>query len=146
MPSASGRGRAADPIDAARARWRRRILAGQGAYYMVTGAWPLIHFPSFAHFINLPVNPFQADAFAALVVVVGGTLLEAARREAVGALATLLGLAVAAAIALVEAVWLPRFGVLTPLWIDLGLQVAFALSLGIFYPREMEATRVNRRR
>ena len=146
MASGAGRGRALDPAETTRDRRRRHILAAQGAYYMLIGAWPLIHFPSFARFVGLPVNPFQAHAFGALLVVVGGVLLESVRRETSEALATLLGLAAAAAIALVEAMWLPRFGIMTPLWIDLGVQVALALTLGLFYPREITAARVNRRR
>lgn len=118
-----------------RPRWRRRTILVQGGYYLVTGAWPLLHFPSFARLVDLPINPFQAHAFAALVMVVGACLLEAGRRGDPGAYPTMLGAAVAVAIALVEIVWLPRFGGLSGLWLDLPVEVAFALALGLLYPR-----------
>jgi hypothetical protein len=116
--------------------WRRRILLGQGLYYVLTGAWPLLHFDSFADAVGLPINAFQAHAFAALILVVGGCLIEAARRAPVGRHPVLLGASVAGAIALVEVVWLPRFGTFTALWLDLPVEVALTVTLAVLYPRE----------
>ena len=115
--------------------WRRWVLMALGAYYVLTGLWPLIHFSSFAAFVRLNVNPFQAQAFAAVIIVVGASLVEAARREPPGAYPTLLGVAVAGAIAIVSLAWLPRLGVASGLWIDLVLEVLFIAALVLLYPR-----------
>lgn len=128
-------------------RWRRWVLGGQGAYYIITGLWPLLHFSSFASLVAFRVNPFQAHVFAAVIIVVGGSLLEAARREPPGPFPTILGIAVASAIALVSLVWLPRLAVASLLWADLAVEVAFAIALAILYPRTPpEKERMTRRR
>jgi len=119
----------------ARDRWRRRTMIAQGTYYVLTGLWTLAHFSSFAAAVGLRINPFQAQAFAAVIVVVGGCLLEASRREPPGSFPTLLAAAVASAIAIVSLWWLPRLGEPTVLWADLGVEVAFAVGLILLYPR-----------
>jgi hypothetical protein len=130
-----------------RARWRRRVLAGQGLYYVLIGLWPLIHFASFADAVALRVNPFQAHAFGAVLVVLGGSFLEAVRREPPDAYPTLVGVVVAAAIALVSLWWLPRLAVASALWVDLVIEVAFALALVLLYPRsQTERSRTSSRR
>ncbi len=91
--------------------------------------------------------PFQAHAFAAVILVVGGMLIEAARRQPPGPYPTLLGLTVAAAIAVVSLFWLPRLGLLSGLWLDLIVEVAIAVALVVFYPRqEPERDRTSPRR
>lgn len=138
---------AADPPPERRDRWRRWILAAQGAYYVLTGLWSIIHFSSFTRAVALTINPFQAHAFAAVIVVVGANLAEAARRDAPGRFPTQLGAAVAGAIALVELIWLPRLGPGGALWLDFVVEVAFVVALIVLYPRnQTEDTRSRPRR
>ncbi len=118
-----------------RDRWRRWVMLGQGAYYVITGIWTLLHFPSFARIVAQPMNPFQAQVLAAVTVVVGAALIEAARREPPGPYPTLLGAAVAGAIALVSLIWLPRLDTASGLWADLVIEVAIAVTLIVLYPR-----------
>lgn len=129
-----------------RDRWRRGVLASQGTYYVLIGLWPLLHFSSYASFVALPMNPFQAQIFGAVILVVGGSLAEAARREPPGSFPTLLGMAVASAIALVSLFWLPRspavggiwlFGEASGLWVDVLIEVAIAVALVLLYPRPL---------
>lgn len=124
-----------------RDQWRRRVLLIQGGYYIVAGLWPLIHFSSFARFVAVDMNPFQSQVFSALLVVIGAVLIEGARRQPPGPYPTLLGAAVAGAIALVSLVWLPRFGVAGGLWADLAMEVAFAVILVLLYPRQQPERR-----
>jgi hypothetical protein len=134
--SRRARGSTSDPqLADRRDRWRRWLLSGQGAYYVLTGVWPLVHFPSFADAVALRINPFQAQSFAAVIIVVGGSLIEAARREPPGPFPTMLGAATAAAIALISLWWLPRLGTASILWIDVLVEVAFAVFLVLLYPR-----------
>jgi hypothetical protein len=130
-----------------RDRWRRWALLTQGVYYLLTGLWPLLDFDSFASFVALNVIPFQAQAFAAVIIVIGASLIEAARREPPGPFPTMLGLAVAGAIAIVSLFWLPRMGVASGLWIDFAFEVAIAAALVLLYPRAQPQTgRRTRRR
>ncbi|UCC72203.1 MAG: hypothetical protein JSV86_17840 [Gemmatimonadota bacterium] len=122
-------------LEGGRDRWRRWVILGQGVYYVLIGLWPLLHFSSFARFVALQVIPFQAHALAAVLVVVGASLIEAARRETPGPFPTLLGMGVAGAIAVVGLFWLPRMGVASGLWVDLVLEVACAAALVLLYPR-----------
>ncbi len=128
-------------------RWRRRVMIAQGIYYVASGLWPLVHFASFADRVAVQINPFQAQTFGAVLVVLGASLIEAARREPPGPYPTLLGAAVAAAIALTGLWWLPRLGTASVLWIDLVLEVAFAVALILLYPRaQTERSRSSTRR
>jgi len=130
-----------------RDRWRRWVLLGQGVYYVLTGLWPLIDFHSFARFVALQVIPFQAQALAAVLVVLGASLIEAARRQPPGPYPTMLGAAVAGAIAVVSLFWLPRLGAVSGLWIDLAIELAIAAALILLYPRgQPERDRKTRRR
>lgn len=130
----------------ARDRWRRRVLIAQGVYYVLSALWPVLHFSSFARAVALTLQPFQAHAFAAVIAVVGGALVEAARREPPGPYPTTLGAAFAAAIAFVSLLWLPRLGAASVLLVDLIIQLAFATALILLYPRAApERTRGRRR-
>jgi hypothetical protein len=123
------------------------VLLAQGVYYVLTGLWPLVDFHSFARFVALDVIPFQAQAFAAVIIVIGASLIEAARREPPSAYPTMLGAAVAGAIAIVSLFWLPRMGVTSGLWIDFAIEVAIAAALVLLYPRaQPEPSRKTRRR
>ncbi len=130
-----------------RDRLRRWVLLAQGVYYVLTGLWPLLDFHSFARFVALDVIPFQAQAFAAVIIVIGASLIEAARREPPGPYPTMLGAAVAGAIAIVSLFWLPRMGVASGLWIDFAVEVAIVAALILLYPRtQPERGRKTRRR
>ncbi len=120
-----------------RDRWRRWVMLAQGAYYVITGLWPLVHFPSFAEVVGQQINPFQAQAFGAVIIVVGAALIEAARREPPGAYPTMLGTAVASAIAIVSLFWLPRSATSSGLWLDFIVEVAIAAALILLYPRPL---------
>ncbi len=47
----------------------------QGGYYLVTGLWPLLHFPSFTAVVGPKPDRFQTQVAGALFAAIGLTLL-----------------------------------------------------------------------
>ena len=126
---------------------RRWIIMGQGIYYVLLGVWPLVYFDSFADAVGIQLHPFQAQLFGAVLAVVGGALIESARRGPPGSYPVLLAACVAAALALIDLVWLPRLRVISWFWVDLVAELAFAISLILHYPRyQAERSQTGRRR
>ncbi|HEX2022926.1 MAG TPA: hypothetical protein VHH36_09430, partial [Candidatus Thermoplasmatota archaeon] len=64
-------------------RFARALAAGQGAYFAATGAWPLLHMPSFLAVTGPKTDLWLVDTVGALVLVVGAVLLLAAGRDRV---------------------------------------------------------------
>ncbi|MFH5804425.1 hypothetical protein ACG2DA_10255, partial [Alienimonas sp. DA493] len=61
-------------------RWARRLLVGQGLYYVATGVWPLVHIRSFEFVTGPKTDDWLVQTVGALVLAIGGTLLYGARR------------------------------------------------------------------
>ena len=61
-------------------RW---LSAGQAAYYVVTGAWPIVHLRSFEAITGPKPEGWLVKTVGALVTVIGGTLGLAAKTRRV---------------------------------------------------------------
>ncbi|MGH7544764.1 MAG: hypothetical protein ACREKI_01115, partial [Gemmatimonadota bacterium] len=109
-------------------RWFHWVLAVQGFYYAVTALLPVIHFEHFRILVALPINEFQAWAFAALALPLGVALAAAGIRRTHTLFAARLGAGVALALAFTELVWLPRYAGRGALWLDLPVELAFAVA------------------
>lgn len=66
-------------VEPSRAPWRRRVLLGQAAYYVLTGLWPLIHMASFEAVTGPKTDDWLVKMVGCLVVVIGASLAVAAR-------------------------------------------------------------------
>jgi hypothetical protein len=64
----------------ARDSWRRRFLAVQSAYYLLTGLWPLVHLPSFEAITGPKTDDWLVHMVGLLACVIGATLGVAAAR------------------------------------------------------------------
>ena len=61
---------------------RNAVLTGQGAFYVLTGLWPIVHMRSFEAVTGPKVDRWLVKTVGALVVVVGSVLaLAGARRR-----------------------------------------------------------------
>jgi hypothetical protein len=58
---------------------RELILTVQGAYFVVTGLWPVVHMPSFEAITGPKVDDWLVKMVGLLAAVIGGTLYTAAR-------------------------------------------------------------------
>ncbi|MFY3743571.1 hypothetical protein [Anaeromyxobacter sp. PSR-1] len=83
-------------------RWERPLALGQGAFYAATGAWPLVHMPSFVAVTGPKLEPWLVRTVGVLVGTIGGTLLSAGARRRITPEVRWLALASAAGIAAIE--------------------------------------------
>lgn len=118
----------------------------QGAYYALTASAALAAFDRFTALVDLPINAFQAWAFGALAIPLGAALFWAGARDIATRFAAGLGAAVALGLALVEAIWLPRFPSRGALWLDLPVEILFAAALGVALWRSRARAVDNRRK
>lgn len=56
-------------------RWARRVAVVQGAYYVATGLWPVIHMPSFEAVTGPKQEHWLVKTVGGILTVVGGGLL-----------------------------------------------------------------------
>ncbi|HEU0053982.1 MAG TPA: hypothetical protein VFQ39_12440 [Longimicrobium sp.] len=78
------------------------LAAGQGAWFLGTGLWPLVHLASFEAVTGPKREGWLVKTAGVLIAAVGATLLLAARRRPVAAEARLLGVSSAAGLAVIE--------------------------------------------
>lgn len=60
--------------------WRRRFLAFQSCYYLLTGLWPLVHLPSFEAITGPKTDDWLVHMVGLLAIAIGATLGVAAAR------------------------------------------------------------------
>jgi hypothetical protein len=107
------------------ARHERAIDLVQGAYYAATGAWPLLHLPSFLAVTGEKVDRWLVRSYGALTLAVGIALLVPLPGEP---RRTTLGRAAAVAIGLPEAWYVARRRIRPVYAIDAAVQAAFVLA------------------
>jgi hypothetical protein len=62
-------------------RTPRGLLAGQAAYYLATGVWPIAHMRSFEALTGPKASPWLVKSFGALTGAAGAALAAAAATE-----------------------------------------------------------------
>lgn len=88
--------------------WSRRLAGYQGAYYVVTGVWPLLHLRSFLAVTGPKTDTWLVQTVGALIGVSGAGLILAARRSAIAAEWRWLAAGDALALALVDVVFVAQ--------------------------------------
>jgi hypothetical protein len=76
----SGRGRP-EKVAGLRDLWRRRILAFQSGYYVLTGLWPVVHYPSFEAVTGPKTDDWLVHTVGLLAFVIGAALGVAVARD-----------------------------------------------------------------
>jgi uncharacterized membrane protein len=74
-------------------RFGRTVALGQGAFWLATGLWPLVHYQSFEAVTGPKEDDWLVKTIGGLIAVVGGTLLVAGWRRKVTRELALLGAA-----------------------------------------------------
>lgn len=127
------RGTTADPADWPGAGPRARsIAAGQSAFYVATGIWPLLSMRSFEAVTGPKREDWLVKTAGTLIAVVGATLGAAALRGRVTPEIRLLGAGSAAALAAVDVIYASQ-GRISPVYlldavVEAGIVAAWAAA------------------
>jgi small basic protein len=97
-------------------RWTRRLALAQGAFYFLSGVWPLLHLRSFLAVTGPKTDLWLVQTVGALLAVLGGGLVLSARRQSVGAEWHWVGGGAAAVLAAVDLVFVGRH-VIPPIYL-----------------------------
>lgn len=108
------------------------LAVGQGAYYLATGIWPLVHDRSFQAVTGPKVDVWLVKTVGCLVGVVGGVLLAAGVRRSVPTELRAIAAGSAAALAGIDIVYASR-GRISPIYLadalaEIGLVAAWAAA------------------
>ena len=106
----------------------RRVAAVQGAYWLVSGLWPIAHLTSFMAVTGRKREGWLVKTTGALIAVIGGTLLAAARSGRVTPEIRQLGVGSAAALAAVEVVYTAKRRIAPIYLADATLELALGTA------------------
>lgn len=108
---------------------RRRAVAAMAAYYLVTGAWPLLSMRSFEAVTGPKREHWLVNTVAALVLANGITLAAGARRERLAQEVEILATASALAFTAIDVTYVLRRRI-RPIYLgDAAIELAFAASI-----------------
>lgn len=112
---------------------RETIAGAQGAYFFLTGVWPLVHLRSFTRITGPKVDGWLVKTVGALIAVVGATMAFGAWRRNADADVALLGVGSAAALLGVDVNYVARRRI-APIYLldavlEVGILAAWALAL-----------------
>ncbi|HSE66512.1 MAG TPA: hypothetical protein VLB12_05980 [Gemmatimonadales bacterium] len=109
---------------------RHRVLSFQATYYIITGVWPLVHFASFELVTGPKTDDWLVRMVGLLVVLIGGTLAVAVRRDAVQTLEiTLLAAGATLAFSFID-IWYAVTGRISRIYLaDASLELALLVAL-----------------
>ena len=86
----------------------KRVIFTQGAYYLLTGVWPLINMDSFERVTGTKTDKWLVKTVGVLVAAVGGSLMVAARSHTVSREAQLLAAASAVGLSLIDITYVAK--------------------------------------
>jgi hypothetical protein len=105
---------------------RRRAVLAMAAYYLVSGAWPLLSMRSFEAVTGPKADRWLVKTVAALVLANGTTLAVGARRERIALETEVLALTSALAFSAIDVTYVLR-GRIRPVYLcDVAVELALA--------------------
>jgi hypothetical protein len=108
---------------------RRRAVAALALYYAITGAWPLVHLPSFEAVTGPKTDRWLVKMVGALAVANGAALAFGLRRPRVAPETVALGVASAAAFCAIDVTYVAR-GRIRPVYLgDAAVEAVLAALL-----------------
>jgi hypothetical protein len=113
----------------------RLLAALQGAYFLITGLWPLISIHSFQVVTGRKTDLWLVKTVGVLITVIGFVLLLAAGRGAITSEVILLAVGCAASLAAIDLYYVAR-RVIAPIYLlDAGLEILLICGwfLGVLF-------------
>ncbi len=108
----------------------RIVIMAQGAYYVITGSWPLVSYATFEAITGPKTDKWLVHTVGLLLVAVGAALLTGARRASPSAETLVLAAASACAFIAIEIFYVAR-SVIGPIYLaDAVLQVCMLALYG----------------
>lgn len=107
---------------------RRTIAFVQGASYVVTGGWPLVHLRSFEAVTGPKVDDWLVRTVAGLLVTIGIAEIGAARRDEVTPALETIGMGTAATLGAVSAWYAARGRIRRIYLVDAALEGVLVLG------------------
>jgi hypothetical protein len=115
------------PLDRA-ARWPLRLAWGQGAFFLVSGIWPILHMSSFVAVTGPKVDLWLVKTVGSLLATFGAGLLIAARRKQISAEIKFLGAAFPLVLAVIDINYVAR-GVIDRIYLlDAAVELVIAIA------------------
>jgi hypothetical protein len=113
----------------------RRLAVGQGAFFVASGLWPIVHLRSFEAVTGPKPERWLVKTVGALIAVAGAALIVAGARRTVGPEAAVLGAGSAGALALVDLWYAGLRRRIAPVYladaaVELALVAGWAASAG----------------
>lgn len=121
-----------DPDRTLDSRYASALAVGQGAFYLGTGVWPLLHDESFQAVTGPKADVWLVKTVGSLVAVIGGVLMAAGLRRQVHPELRALAAGSAAALAAIDITYASR-GRISPIYLldaaaEIGLVAAWAAA------------------
>ena len=115
-----------------RAKLSRMLAWAQGLFYLLTGLWAIVDLDSFEAVTGPKTDDWLVKTVGALVTVIGGVLLMAARRRAVSPEVAWLAAGSALALAAIDVIYVSA-GTIAPIYlldavVEVGLAAAWLLA------------------
>jgi hypothetical protein len=107
----------------------RIVLALQGSLYLLTGLWPLFHYPSFEAVTGPKVDVWLVHTVGLLLAVIGAVLLAGLRRQPLDRLLVALAIGTALSLALIEVFYVAAGRISAIYLADAVIEFAFAIVL-----------------
>ena len=119
----------------------RAVLGAQGAMYVATGVWPLLHMRSFEAVTGPKTDDWLVYTVGLLLAVIGAVLLAAAARRAAENLIVALAIGTALALVAIEVVHVSS-GTIARIYLrDPAIEAMFAALLAVAWQRQTSRSR-----
>jgi hypothetical protein len=118
----------------------RFVLALQGAYYLITGIWPLLSIETFEAVTGPKTDDWLVQTVGVLAAVIGATLLVGATRRGPSREVLILSVLSILGFAAVDVVFVLRGAIGSIYLVDTAIQAVFLIWLGIGGLRRRSST------
>ena len=119
----------------------RGVLFAQGALYVTTGLWPLLHMRSFEAVTGPKTDDWLVYTVGLLLAVIGAVLLAAAARRSVNGLFVSLAIGAALSLVAIEVVHVFNGTISRIYLLDAAVEGTFAALLALGWRRAVERPR-----